>query len=157
MNHIISTRRAALALVLLLAAAAGCVGLEAPARFLVTDRSCDQLKAITPEESKLWVRRFDDEDRGGLDFWKDALKSDLKDNRGYVVLSEGAATDGTGAAGHSLTLETTVNGRPVRELLAVFVRPGLLADSIWVLEYVAPKDVFDKEVEGVKASLATLR
>ena len=145
-----------LALVLALAGGA-CVSLEPPARFLVTDRSGDQLKAITPEESKLWVRRFDDEDKGGLEFWRDALKGDLKDNRGYLLLGEAPATDGTGAAGHSMTLETMVNGRPVRELIAVFVRPGLMGDSIWVVEYVAPKDVFDNEVEGVRASLSTLR
>lgn len=145
-----------LALVLVLVGGA-CVSLEPPARFLVTDRSGDQLKAITPEESKLWVRRFDDEDKGGLEFWKDALKGDLKDNRGYLLLGEAPATDGTGAAGHSMMLETMVNGRPVRELIAVFVRPGLLGDSIWVVEYVAPKDVFDNEVEGVRASLSTLR
>lgn len=145
-----------LALVLVLVGGA-CVSLEPPARFLVTDRSGDQLKAITPEESKLWVRRFDDEDKGGLEFWKDALKGDLKDNRGYLLLGEAPATDGTGAAGHSMMLETMVNGRPVRELIAVFVRPGLMGDSIWVVEYVAPKDVFDNEVEGVRASLSTLR
>lgn len=154
MNRTIS----ALATVTLLATLlGGCVSLEPPARFLVTDRSGDELKAITPEESKLWVRRFDDEDKGGLDFWKDALKSDLKDNRGYVLLSEGPATDGTGATGHVMTLETTVNGRPVRELIAVFVRPGMFGDSLWVLEYVAPKDVFDKEVASVQSSLATLK
>lgn len=145
-----------LALVLVLVGGA-CVSLEPPARFLVTDRSGDQLKAITPEESKLWVRRFDDEDKGGLEFWRDALKGDLKDNRGYLLLGEAPATDGTGAAGHSMMLETMVNGRPVRELIAVFVRPGLMGDSIWVVEYVAPKDVFDNEVEGVRASLSTLR
>lgn len=149
--------RAVPCLLALVLAAGACVSLEPPARFLVTDRSGDQLKAITPEESKLWVRRFDDEDKGGLDFWKDALKSDLKDNRGYLLLAEAPATDGTGAAGHTMTLETTVNGRPVRELLAVFVRPGLCGDSIWVLEYVAPKDVFDKELAGVTASLSTLK
>lgn len=153
MNHQLLLRGS----LLVVALASACVSLEPPARFLVTDRTGDELKAITPEESKLWVRRFTDEDRGGLDFWKDALKSDLKDNRGYVLLSEGPATDGTGAAGHVMTLETTVNGRPVRELIAVFVRPGLLDDSLWVLEYVAPKDVFDKEVESVRASLATLK
>ncbi len=145
-------------LVLLLILTSGaCVSLEAPARFLVTDRTGDELKAITPEESKLWVRRFGDEDRGGLDFWKDALKADLKDNRGYLLLGEAEAKDGTGAAGHTMTLETTVNGRPVRELLAVFVRSGLCGDDIWVVEYVAPKDVFDHEVESVRVSLATLR
>ncbi len=156
MNRVTITLALALALVLALASGA-CVSLDAPARFLVTDRSGDALKAITPEESKLWVRRFDDEDKGGLDFWKDALKGDLKDNRGYLLLGEAPVKDGTGAAGHSMTLETMVNGRPVRELIAVFVRPGLLGDSIWVLEYVAPKDVFDNEVESVRASLSTLR
>ena len=156
MNRMTTCIAAPLLLFALLSGSA-CVSLEAPARFLVTDRTGDELKAITPEESKLWVRRFGDDDKGGLDFWKDALKADLKDNRGYVLLGEAEAKDGTGAAGHTMTLETTVNGRPVRELIAVFVRSGLCGDDIWVVEYVAPKDVFDKEVESVRASLATLR
>ena len=137
--------------------ASSCVTFTPPERFLVVDESGSELKAITPEESKLWIRDFDDDDRGGLAFWRDALREDLKVNRGYVVVSEGEAKDGAGTVGHELVLESTVNGRTVRELLVLFVYPGMFSDTIRVVEYVAEKPAFEKEVAGVRASLTTLK
>ena len=149
--------RIILPLVLALASATSCVTMTPPDRFLVVDEGGDYLKAITPEESKLWLRDFPDEDKGGLAFWKDALKADLKDNRGYIVISEGEVKDGAGTPGHEMVLESTVNGRTVRELLALFVYAGWFDDTIRVVEYVAEKDTFEKEVAGVRASLSTIQ
>ena len=128
-----------------------------PERFLVVDDGGGFLKAITPEESKLWLRDFADDDQGGLAFWRDALKADLKDNRGYLVLSEHAAQDGAGTPGHELVLESTVNGRTVRELMVVFVYAGVFSDTIRVVEYVAEKTTFDRELLAVRASVSTIR
>ena len=55
-----------------------------------------------------------------------------------------------------MVLETTLSGRPVRELLAVFVVPGWWSNTIRVVEYVADKEAFTTEVEGVRTSLGTL-
>jgi hypothetical protein len=143
--------------VIALTLAASCVTMTPPERFLVVDEGGDYLKAITPEESKLWLRDFPDADKGGLAFWRDALKADLKDNRGYIVISEGDVKDGAGTPGHELVLESTVNGRTVRELLALFVYAGWFDDTIRVVEYVAEKDTFEKEVAGVRASLSTIQ
>src|SRR3979409_1240908 len=87
-----------------------CISFTPPDRFLIVHNSGDDLKAITPEESKLWIRNFDDDDKGGLAFWKDALRADLKDSRGYILVSEGDIKDGAGTAGKELVLESTVNG-----------------------------------------------
>ena len=82
-----------------------------------------------------------------------------------VALVTGAST-GIGRAtavrlardpGTELVLESTVNGRTMRELLVLFVYPGWWSDTIRVVEYVAEKPTFEKEVEGVRKSLATLR
>ena len=137
--------------------ASSCLTYQAPARFLVVDKGGGEIKAITPEESKLWVRSFSDADHGGLAFWADALRADLKTNRGYMIVSEADVKDADGNAGKEIVLESTVNGQPVRELLAVFVHPGWMSDSLRVLEYVAPKAAFDKEVDGVRASEASLK
>ena len=51
----------------------------------------------------------------------DALLEDLRKNRGYLIVTEGDAKDANGNAGKEVVLETTVNGRPVRELLTLFV------------------------------------
>lgn len=135
----------------------GCLTMQAPERFMVTDRGGESLKAITPEESKLWVRSFNDDNEGGLAFWRDALAEDLKKNRGYVILSEADTKDANGNAGKELVFETSVNGRPVRELLALFVYDGMFGDTIRVVEYVAEKDQFEKEVAGVRASIGTMK
>lgn len=137
--------------------ASSCISFTPPDRFLVVESHGDELKAITPEESKLWIRDFDDDDKGGLPFWKDALRADLKDSRGYLVISEGDVKDGAGTAGKELVLESTVNGRPMRELLSLFVYPGWFSDTIRVVEYIAEKPAFDKEVDGVRKSVGTLK
>lgn len=147
-----------LSLAVTVLALASCATLiDAPERFLVVDDGGSFVKAITPEESKLWLRDFPDDDRGGLAFWRDALKADLQDNRGYVVVSEGVAQDSAGTPGHELVLESTVNGRTVRELLVVFVYAGWFSDTIRVVEYVAEKDTFETEVASVRASVNTIR
>ena len=147
---------------LLLAAVAfggGCVSfqLQVPQRLLVVEHEGNTLKALTPDESKIQVRDFDDDTFGTLAFWKEALTNDLVKSRGYRLVSEAPVVDGAGRAGASFVLETTLGGRVVRELMAVFVVPGTCANTIRVLEFVADKEPFDAEVEGVKASLVTLR
>jgi hypothetical protein len=144
-------------ILLALIASSACITFTPPDRFLVVKRGGDELKAITPEESKLWIRSFDDDDKGGLAFWRDALKADLKDNRGYVVLSEADVKDGANTPGKELVLESTVNGRAVRELMDVFVYGGWFGDTIRVVEYVAEKARFDGEVDGVRKSITTLK
>ena len=135
----------------------GCLTMTTPDRFLVVERGPGVLRAITPEESKIWARDFDDDTKASLTFWKDALKADLIQNRGYTLINESQLQDGGGRQGLLLTLETTLGGRPVRELLAVFVLEGLFSNTVRVAEYVADKDAFDKEVEGVTQALTTLK
>ena len=149
--------RTVLPAVLLLVANAACISYAPPARFLVTERTCDEAKALTPEESKVWLRTFEDDKRGGLAFWVDALKDDLLKTRGYILIEESEVQTGGGTPGKALVLETSPQGRATRELLAVFVNSGLFADEIRVLEYVAEQPAFMQEVGGVRGSLKSLR
>lgn len=138
--------------------AGGCsYALQVPDRFLVTQNEWWELRALTPEESKLWIREFKDDDKGSLSFWSEALKSDLLKSRGYTLVEEGPIKDASGREGLALVLETSLSGRPVRELMAVFVIPGWCDHTIRVVEYVADKEAFVAEVDGVRASVATLR
>jgi hypothetical protein len=137
-----------------LASTFGCVHIEAPPRFLVVTDDWGDWRAVTPEDSRLWVRVFDDDDDGDLAFWQDALKDDFMNNRGYVLVSEGD-TQASGAKGREFVVETTVNGRTVRELLALFVTDGLLSHQVHVVEYVAEKETFEKELPAVRAAIST--
>lgn len=140
-------------------ATVGCATLQmdVPDRFLVIEEEGDSLKAMTPEESKIWVRDFDDDTFGSLTFWRDAVKGDLLKGRGYTLIEESSVKDGLGNEGIALVVETTLSGRPVKELLAVFIVPGWFSNTIRVAEFVADKAAFDGEVAGVKTALSTLR
>jgi len=140
----------------------GCwwIGLDVPAGFLTVHDEWGTLLALSTEESKLWVHEFDDEDRGALAFWQQALVADLQKGRGYTLLEGGtgqSVKDAAGREGALLVTETTLSGRPVRGLIAVFVLPGTFSNTIRVVEFVADKDAFAKDVDAVKASIATLR
>lgn len=160
MHHTIArfARSSSLVVVAAVGLGAGCTTtIQVPDRFLVTENWCGELRALTPEESKLWIREFTDEDKGSLAFWGEALKADLVKSRGYTLIESVPVKDAAGREGLSLVLETTLSGRPVRELMAVFVLPGWFDNTIRVVEYVADKETFAGEVDGVRASLGTLR
>ena len=136
---------------------AGCLTLEAPDRFLVVERGTDELKAITPDEAKLWVREFRDPDAGSIDFWSDALKSDFTGNRGYTLLDEGSAAGQDGEKGREFLFEVTAAGVVERYLVVLFVHAGWTANTIRVVEFVAPKELFERYAPGVRGAVKTIR
>ena len=150
-------RTCLLALLAAVVAASGCISMAVPERFLILDRSPSQLRATTPEESKIWVREFDDDTKASLAFWKDALKADFEKNRGYTLMGEASAKDGAGHEGFEMIWEATLGGRAVREMISVFVVPGLLCNTVRVVEYVADVETFAKEVETVRRSVSTVQ
>jgi len=158
-NMLFRSLTIALFVVVAVGSGTGCATLQmdVPDRFLVIEEEGDSLKAMTPEESKIWVRDFDDDTFGSLTFWRDAVKGDLLKGRGYTLVEETSVKDGYGNDGVALVVETTLSGRPVKELLAVFIVPGWFSNTIRVAEFVADKAAFDTELAGVKSSLSTLR
>ena len=148
---------AAAAFVVVTAGGCATLQMDVPDRFLVIKEEGDSLKAMTPEESRLWVRDFNDDTRGSLTFWRDALRGDLLKGRGYTLIEESTAKDGHGNDGIVLVVETTLSGRPIKELLAVFVVPGWFSNTIRVAEFVADKEAFDAEVAGIRTALSTLK
>jgi len=133
-----------------------CVSMQVPKDFLVVDKGMGELKAVTPEDAKLWVRTFDDPDGGDLAFWSKTLKNDLTKNRGYLLVGEEPIKDKRGREGVALLVDTTLQGKPTRELLALFVLPGWPDNQIRVVELVADKETFERALPDVKQAIATL-
>jgi len=131
-----------------------CATLELPGRFLVVERAVGEVKAITPDEAKVWLRDFE-EPGGDLAFWAEALEGDLVGNRGYVLVSKSDVKDGGGKPGKELVFETQAYGTPVKYLIAVFVHETVFGSSrIRTVEYVADKKLFDTYVDDVRAAIA---
>ena len=134
----------------------GCVSIQAPKDFLVVDQAVGEIKAVTPDDAKLWVRTFDDPNQGSLAFWSQTLKNDLTKNRGYLLVGEEPIKDQAGREGLAILVETTLQGKPTRELLALFVLPGWPDNRIRVVELVADKETFERVLPDVKQAIATL-
>lgn len=147
----------ALATALLLLTGCSGISMEVPTPFLRLETPRDELKATTPDDARLWVREFEDRDKGGLAFWAATLQNDLTGNRGYQLVGAEDIRDAAGRDGRALHLEATANGEAWSYLVAVFVREGTFSHTIRVAEFVARGEVFAKHVEAVRGALATLR
>ena len=87
--------RSLLLLVAALLPLTACSTLEAdlPETFLQLDTDRDELKATTPDGALFWVREFDDQHGGGLEFWTAALREDFVEGRGLVAIGDPAEVE----------------------------------------------------------------
>lgn len=131
--------------------------MDLPEPFLRLATEGRQLKATTPDDARLWVREFPDDDQGSLAFWTAALRNTLTDGRGYELRGEGDVQDAAGLPGRWLDLRAQVNGETWGYLVAVFVDAGTWSHTIRVVEFVAREDTFAAQAPSIRAALATLR
>ena len=147
----------------LLALSSGCVSMELPEPFVVLSRSTKELKAVTPEDARIWVRIRSVAANTNLAFWSKLLENEFARNRGYTLI-EGPKdiADGNGVPGKEYVFEVTAQGLPQRYLLAVFVIDDRVLGFLWLrkkvctVEFVAPKDDFALLVEAVRKGIGTL-
>lgn len=149
---------AALVGLFLLSLPACAIQAKLPDKFLELDSDRYQLKATSADDAILWVRRFDNQaDDGTLEFWTEALKNNLVDARGYTLVGREKIRTDKGLEGEALVLEATVAGQTQRELCALFLTHGLFGDArVYVVEYVAPKDLFERYAKQVKQTIESL-
>jgi len=144
---------------LALFALSACSALEMnlPPDFLQLQTGGFELKAITPDDGRLWVREFQDRDQGSLRFWASSLKVDLEENRGYSPVEESEIRDDHGREGIQMQFAVTTEGEPHGYLVALFVFEGSSTNTIRIAEFVAPRTVFEQQLEGVEAALVTIQ
>jgi hypothetical protein len=145
-----------LSLAPLLALGAGCVSMELPEPFVVLEKGTSELKAVTPDDARVWVRERSVSENAKLAFWAEVLRNEFVTNRGYTLVEERAAKDGSGVEGKEFVFEATIEGTAQRYLVAVFVHEGWLSNTVCTVELVAPKEVFAKLVDGVRKGIETL-
>ena len=56
-----------------------------------------------------------------------------------------------------MPISVTTEGEPHRYQVAVFVFEGSSTNSIRVAEFVAPRAVFEQQLEGLEAALVTIQ
>ena len=159
MSAMTSERTAVLLACLLLPACS--MQMALPKDFLQVERhfASSEFKAVTADDARVWVREFDDADRGGLEFWLVTLKTDCTDRRGYQFVGEGECKDGDGHAGKWLEFRGVVAGEKQGYLIAVFLRAtGWFGNgqSVRTVEFAAREDQFLARQRAVLDALPTV-
>jgi len=135
----------------------GGVSLDVPEGFVLVERQRDQIKAVSPDESKLWLREFPATNRAGLAFWSEALQNHLIHRRGYTLVEQRPVRDGSGLDGLELHFEVASHGVTYRYLVTLYVpdRPFWSSQGkIRVLEFLAPEPAFARHLQLVRRSTA---
>jgi len=133
----------------------GAVSANIPDGFLVVEKDREQIKVVSPDESKLWVRDLPAARRADLSFWSEALKNHLIRRRGYTLVEERPVENEDGQRGRELLFQVVTRGVTHRYLVTLHVRDGLpwsSKDTIRVSEFVASGEAFDRHIELVRRS-----
>ena len=147
------------ALGLLLASCAS-VSMDVPDDFLrLTSQESDDVRAVTADGARIWVREFDVNDDASLSFWTEALTNDLVERRGYRLEEPQTVSGAGGLEGVLLEGGCTVDGQEQGYLVAVFLVPGSLfsSDRVRTVEFTAERALFDQHEEAVREAIATVR
>ena len=110
-------------------------------------------RATTPEGVVLAIRALDDEDRGDLAFWTQALTLQLRDVSGYALLETVDTTSRDGTKGKLLKLGHDEDGKPFTYWVGVYLAQGRL----FIVEAGGQKDAFDRAKPGVESMLASVK
>lgn len=110
-------------------------------------------RATTPEGVVVGVRVVDDEDRGDLGFWTQALVLQLRDASGYALLDQKDTTSLDGTKGKLLEFGHDEDGRPYAYWVAVYPAQGRL----FVVEAGGEKNAFERARPSVEWMMKSVK
>jgi hypothetical protein len=151
--------KAAVLLVVALAATACATPIQLPSAFVELGDSGEGYRAVTSDDARVWVREMYDATPGNLEFWAGSLERDFVDERGYELLDKGTIANAADREGRWFEFSSNVRGKRVDYLVALWVTRAVLwpGDWIQVVEFAADHDVYVERVASVKAALPTVK
>lgn len=122
--------------------------------FVALDNQRDfDWRATTPEGVVVAVRVVDDEERGDLAFWTQAVTLQLRDVAGYALLDSAEVTSLDGTKGRLLKFGHDEDGKPYAYWVAIYPAQSRL----FVLETGGPKELFERARPSLEWTMKSLR
>lgn len=136
--------------------AACAMHMDVPEGFLrLKGREIGDVKAVTADDARIWVREFDVDQGASLEFWMRALRTELEQARGYrLEPNEQEMVDAEGHKGRTLEGTIAMGGEVRGYLIAVF---PLGESKLRVAEFSARQDLFAKHIDAVRKAVTTAR
>ncbi|MDF2693522.1 MAG: hypothetical protein K0S65_1905 [Labilithrix sp.] len=125
----------------------------APGFVPLENQSTYDYRATTPEGVVVAVRVVEDENRGDLAFWTQALTLQIRDVSGYALLDSTDVTSRDGTRGKLLQFGHDEADKPFAYWVAIFPAQGRL----FLVEAGGAKDAFDRAKPSVEWMLKSVR
>ncbi len=125
----------------------------APGFVPLENQTAYDYRATTPEGVVMAVRVVEDEKRGDLAFWTQALTLQLRDVSGYALLDTADVRSLDGTPGKLLKLGHDEADKPFTYWVAIFPAQGRL----FLVEAGGAKDAFERSRPRVEWMLASVR
>jgi len=148
----------ALALALLASGCGAGFSLDLPPRFIELDEDAQEargyaLRGATADGVVVSVRELDNDPKGDLAFYEEAITLELRDRRGYALLDADELRAASGEAGRLLRFGHDEEGDSYVYWLGLFVTE----DAVFIVEAGGAESVFAPREAEVLASFRGLR
>lgn len=125
----------------------------APGFVALENQSQHEYRATTPEGVVLGVRVVDDEKRGDLSFWTQALVLQLRESNGYALLDSKETHSLDGTKGRRLEFAHDENGTPYTYWVTIYLAQGRL----YVVEAGGENATFEKAKPSVEWMMQSVK
>lgn len=99
------------------------------------------------------VRVVDDEKRGDLAFWTNAVTLQLRDASGYALIAQEDVTSRDGTKGKLLRFGRDEDGKPFTYWVALYPAQ----DRLFLVEAGGPKEPFERSQKSVEHTMQSVR
>lgn len=132
--------------------------IETPDSFVELDEarySRYDYRATTADGVVVSVRALENDRRGTAEFWAEAIRTKLRDGRGYALLEEEDITARGGLRGKQMRFGRDESGHTYRYWISIFVRDQGRNPMVWVIEAGGEQEAFERRQEEIERLLAT--
>jgi len=110
-------------------------------------------RSTTPEGVVVAVRVVEDERRGDLPFWTQAITLQMRDISGYALLESSDVVSADGTKGRLLKFGHDEDDKPYAYWIAIFPAQSRL----FLVETGGPKDVFERAKPNIEWTMKSVR
>ncbi|HEY8078465.1 MAG TPA: serine/threonine protein kinase [Labilithrix sp.] len=125
----------------------------APGFVALENQASYDYRATTPEGVVVAVRVVDDEKRGDLAFWTEAITLQMRDVSGYALLDSSDVASNDGTKGKLLRFGHDEDAKPFVYWIAIF----LAQSRLFVVETGGAKDTFERARPNVEWMLRSVK
>jgi hypothetical protein len=114
-----------------------------------------EYRATTADGVVVGVRALDNDRRGTLSFWAEAVRNKLRDSRGYALIEETDVNARAGIPGKQLRMGRDDSGHTYRYWVTIFVRSEGRNPRVWVIEAGGEQAVFERRQAEIEQMIAS--